>query len=197
MKLINFIENVVATCSRIITFGASIQAEVRNKLIDDLQSICSNVEGAYSSVLARLRPVKDAFEEPEELAKQLRDFAADTNIRDSFKPYKLCGNIDNLISAIENNLDPLKYSVDVRKIKTLRDEFQMIGDVDGAIYDTYDEFARGLDDVATAIANLLAMNSKKRLKERADYARHLITDFEDELFDAIKQMRSAKDRILR
>jgi chromosome segregation ATPase len=197
MELITYLEKVVTTCSRIIKFGASMQSVARNKLIDNLQKICSNVESAYSDVLSRLRSVKENFNEPKKLAKELRDFAADKETRDSFKPDKLCGGVYNLISDFESNLNPLKYSVDVRKLGALKNEFNMIGNVDAALYDAYDEFARDLDKIATEISSLIEKNSSKRLKERTEYAQHLILDFEDELFDAIKKMREAKDRILR
>jgi len=197
MELTAYLEKVVTTCSRILKFGASLQSVARNKLIDDLQKICSSVESAYSNVLSRLRPVKDSFNEPSSLAKELREFAADKETRDSFKPDKLCGGVYKLISDFESYLNPLKYSVDVRKLGTLKNEFNMIGNVDAALYDAYDEFARDLDKIATEMSSLIEKKSSKRLKERMEYVQHLITDFEEELFDAIKKMREAKDRILR
>jgi hypothetical protein len=174
-----------------------MQSAARNSLINDLQKICSNVESAYSDVLAKLRPVKDSFDKPKNLKKELKKFTADKDTRDSFKPDKLCGRVYNLISDFEDNLNPLKYSVDVKKLSKLKDQFNLIGNVDGALYDAYDEFSRDLDKISIEINTLIRKKSKKRLEERTLYVQHLIVDFEDELFDAIKTMREAKDRILR
>lgn len=192
-ELIRYLESVAKTCGRIIHFGAGLQATARNELVDQLQRICSNVESAYSSVLARLRPVKDHYDDPASLAREIRDFTADKKTRDLFKPAHLCGEVDHLLSRLANNLDPLKYSVDVKKISVLQRNFQLIGDVDGAIYDSYDEFTRDLEDVVTELESADAALAA----ERRDYVRHLIDDFQDELFGAIATMRQAKDRVLR
>lgn len=193
MQILKFIENAVTVCSRILKFGAGIQSQARNQLIADLQAICSNVEGAYSTVLARLRPVKDSYSDTAALATTLRDFAADRQTRDSFKPDHLCGHVDRLLSQLESNLDPLKYSVDVKKIETLRHTAQDIGNVDRQIYHAYDDFTKQLDDLSTELQTLPTDEAESR---RA-YARHLIDDFQEDLFAAIGSMRSAKDRILR
>ena len=193
MDIIKFLEDAVNVCSRIIKFGAGIQSQARNELINDLQKICSNVETAYSNVLAQLRPIKDSYQDSAALAKALRTFAADQETRDSFKPDHLCSEVDRLLSKLENNLDPLKYSVDVSKIRALKQNIRFIGNVDAAIYQAYDEFARDLDNLSTE----LQLQPPDTSIERREYARHVIADFEDDLFSAVTTMREAKDRILR
>jgi|GEM_PF-2989397 len=192
MDFLSILKDAVKECSRVIKFGAGIQSKARNRLINDLQNICSRVESAYSAVLARLHPVKDSFQNPKALAKELKRFAADSKTRKVFKPDHLCGEVDTLLMDLESNLDPLKYSIDVRKISSLRDNIQRVGNFDMEMFEAYDQFTRELDslgmDIETADAELK--------EERSVYARHVISDFEKDLFDAIKSMREAKDLIL-
>ena len=77
MEVLDILTKVVRVCSGIISQGAGIQGQARYDLISDLQRICSNCDTAYSTVLARLRPVKDAYQDTGELADALRSFSAD------------------------------------------------------------------------------------------------------------------------
>ena len=158
MDFLSILKDAVKECSRVIKFGAGIQSKARNRLIADLQSICSKVETAYSDVLARLHPVKDSFQNPKILAKELKRFAADKKTRNAFKPDHLCGEVDSLLNDLENNLDPLKYSIDVKKISSLRQNIQRVGNLDFQIFEAYDQFTRELDnlgiDIESANADL-------------------------------------------
>lgn len=193
MELVKYLERVVDVCSRVIRFGAGMQAQVRDELKNDLQAICTKVDEAHKQTLKMLRPIKDNLNDRDELASALRDFATDPATRDAFKPEHLCGEVDALLQKLESNLDPLKYAVDVRKLRSLRDEFGRIGNVDAAIYHEYDAFTRDLDDLATE----LQAGTDSLTDERKDYAKHIIRDFEDDISQAAKSMREAKDRILR
>lgn len=161
-------------------FGAGIQKQARNEIIQDLQRICSNVEAAYSGVIARLLPVKQSFDDPAALVTELRAFAADNVTRDSFKPDHLCSEVDVLLSKLANNLDPLKYSVDVPKIRSLQQNISMIVNMDAMIYNEYDEFARSLGYLATDLKTL----RDDDLRERQTYTRHVIQECEEDLFSA-------------
>jgi hypothetical protein len=145
-----------------------LQGGTRKKLVADLQGICSNCENAYTAVLVRLVPVKNAFTNHASLATELRNFAADAKIRSQFKPYHLCGQIDHLLTDLSNNLNPLKYAVDFRRIEGLRSSLSQFGDFDGAIYTSYDEFAAQLDKIATQIRD-----PTFDTYERSNYARRL------------------------
>ena len=191
MELVKYLERVVDVCSRVIRFGAGIQAQAQAELRNDLQAICTKVDDAYKQTLKMLRPVKDNYADQAKLASALRDFATDPTTRDAFKPEHLCGEVDMLLQKLESHLDPLKYAIDVRKIQTLHDEFGRIGNVDAAIYYEYDQFTRDLDDLATELQATRFTNDRKA------YIQHIIRDFEDDLSDAAKTMREAKDRILR
>jgi hypothetical protein len=104
----------------------------------------------------------------------------------------LCGDIDNLLFKLGNSLDTLKYSVDIRRLSDLRKELQLIGNLDSAIYASYDEFAKQLDDLSTELRTALPVEAVAR----RDYVRHVIDDFEEDLFATLASVRAAKDRIL-
>lgn len=192
MQILNVLQNVLDACSRIIKFGAGIQSRARNELVADLQKICFNCEKAYSAVLAKLMPVKDSYEDTSKLSKALREFACDPEARAFFHPDALCGDIDKLLMKLSNNLDSLKYAIDIRRIAGLRGELQQIGNYDLAIYAGFDEFAKQLDNLSTDLQKA----PPEEAMERRQYARHVIDDFEDELFATLQSVRLAKDRIL-
>lgn len=193
MDFLSILKDAFKTCSRVISFGAAIQDKARHRLINDLQSVCSKVETAYSTVLARLHPVKESYQDPLSLAKELRKFAADKKTREAFKPDKLCGEVDALLVDLANNLDPLKYSIDVKKISSLQRDIKEIGNLDNQMFEEYDRFTKDLDKLGDDIRS----TKDNEQKDRVEYARHVISDFEDDLFDAIKSIRQAKDLILR
>ena len=195
--LLEYLAQILTTFSKIITYASSMQSDARNKLINELQEICSNVESTYSDVLSRLRSVKDKFNEPEKLSKELRNLHTDKEMRNSFKPNKLCGNVDHLIWEFESYLDPIKYSVDIRKLGRMKERLTRIGSIDQALYSTYDGFTRNLDDIATEISSLLEQKLSEQLKERTQYAQSVISNFEDVLVDLIEEMHKAKDQIIR
>jgi hypothetical protein len=143
-------------------------------------------------VLLRLVPVKNAFGDPDRLAVELRALAADTDTRDAFKPEHLCGEVDVLLSRIESNLDPLKYSLDIGRLRAIRDHLRAFGSFDAALNESYDTFARALDDIASQIQLGGADKS-----ERASYVRTAVREFEQELRSAIDEIRATKDAIVR
>jgi hypothetical protein len=191
MDVLDLLSRAVRTCAPILKFGAGIQTRERERLIAEFKEICDSCEEAHSIVIKRLRPIKDAFSDTAKLAKELRDFAADSKTRTAFKPDHLCGQIDNLLSGLENNLDPLKYSVDVRKLKVLKTQLSVIGHYDAVIYDAYDEFTRDLDNLATD----LQIDTNQDVTDRVYYARHLIEDFEENLSSTIQDVRNARSKI--
>jgi hypothetical protein len=192
MQVLNYLQNVLDACSKLVKFGAGIQNRAREELVADLQTICSNCEKSYSQMLVKLRPVKDSYQDTAALAKALRDFASDPEARAAFHPHSLCGDVDKLLFKLRNNLDPLKYSVDVRKIDDLRRELQLIGNYDGAIYASFDEFAGQLDNLSTELQG----TRPEAGTDRKEYVRHVIDDFEEELSRALESVRAAKGRIL-
>lgn len=191
MDVLELLKRALKTCASVIKLGAGIQEKVRKELTNDLQQICLKCEEAYGTVLKRLSPVKDAFQDPTNLAKELRDFAADTATRNAFKPEHLCGEIDHLIVRLASNLDPLKYSIDYGRIQEIRANLSSVGNFDGAIYRSYDEFARQLDELATQLRD-----PTFDAEERRRYAQHVIRDFEDDLRSAIDGVRGTKNNIL-
>lgn len=192
MNVFKILKDAVEACVDVIKFGSAIQNQAQLRLINDLQMVCSKVESAYSTVLSRLKIVKQNYNDAKELAFALQDFAADAETRNAFKPDHLCGEIDSLLVDLENNLDPLKYSLDIRNIKNIRDDIQRAGNLDMEIFEEYDDFTRSLDNLA---ADILAATDEDQ-RERVNYAQHTINKFQDDLFDAIKSMREAKDVIL-
>ena len=191
MEVLELLKRALKTCASVIKFGAGIQEDSRKRLVEDLQRICLNCERAYETVLKRLGPIKDAFQDPDALAVELREFAQDAQTRDAFKPEHLCGEVDHLVVRLESNLDPLKYSIDLTRIRELRQSLGMVGNYDAAIYESYDDFARQLDNLATQIRD-----PGSDRNERGEYAQHVIAEFESDLRTAIDGVRQTKSTIL-
>jgi hypothetical protein len=129
MEVLDALKQALKSAASIIRWGAGIQESARKALISDLQNICSNIEDAYDSVIARLVPVKSAYNDPGKLAAELRSFAADAATRRQFKPEHLCGQVDGLMARLSSNLDPLRYSIDFRRINDLRNHLAQFGSV--------------------------------------------------------------------
>ena len=191
MDVLNTLKQALKTSAGVIKWGAGLQESTRKNLIAELQEICTNCEAAYDAVLKRLVPIKDAYSDPTNLSRELRTFAADSATRGQFKPEHLCGQVDQLLVQLSSNLAPLKYSIDFRRIQDLRQSFQQSGNVDAAIFDSYDQFASELDHIATQI-NDQAFDPK----ERTRYVQHVIEDFEDEVRSLKADMRAAKARVV-
>jgi len=187
MEVLNALKQAVKACADVVKWGAGLQEGARKALVTDLQAICGNCDAAYDVVLARLVPVKNAFADPTSLAAELRSFAADAVTRQQFKPEHLCHQVDDLLARLGSNLDPLKYSVDVRRINSLRRSLNQFGDVDGAIFQSYDDVTRDLDQIATEL-----QDPASDRQERARYAQHVIQGFEADLRSAQAAMREAK-----
>jgi hypothetical protein len=195
VEVLEYLRTFVSESSRVIKFGAGLQNPTRKELVDQLQGICSRCESAYSSILAKLGPVKDSYNDREQLAKALKTFARDPQAKDSFKPDQLCGEADRLLDRLNNNLDLLKYSIDVHKIEALKKGMARFQNYDGAIYSAFDAFALSLDRLASDLDN-------KQLKgaaavERMSYVRHVVEDFEDEISQTVRAVQDAKNRLLR
>jgi len=187
MEVINLLTRAVKKCADVIKWGAGIQFDARKALVDDLQRICLNCNDAYDTVIKRLVPVKDAYSDNHKLADELRAFASDASTRDKFKPEHICGQVDHLLAQLSSNLDPLKYSVDLKRIKELRDNLRQYENVDAAIYQSYDDLTSELDQIATQIRDPIY-----DADERASYAKHVIADFEAELRSSKGSLREAK-----
>jgi hypothetical protein len=192
MDVLEYLKQSINTCADILKWGANLQGSTRKSLVADLQSVCSNCEDAYGAVLERLVPVKNAFGDPTTLARELRNFAADQTVRRQFKPDHLCGNIDQLLQRLSNNLDPLKYSIDLRRIGELKSRFASYGNYDLQIYQSYDDFTHELDQLANQIGKP-AFDPH----ERAQYAEHAIEDFRSELRSALHTVRQAKADLIK
>ncbi len=194
MEVLQYLRSFVSESSSVIKFGAGLQNPTRKELVDQLQGICSRCESAYSSVLAKLRPVKDSYNDRDQLARALRDFANDPQTRDSFKPAQLCGEADHLLDRLTNNLDLLKYAIDVRKIKALKEGMAQFQNYDGAIYNAFDDFALSLDHLANDLSDKQLQGAAA--VERMSYVRHVVEDFEDEISQTVRAVQDAKNRLL-
>ena len=191
MEVLNVLKQAINACAGVVKWGAGLQAKARKTLVADLQTICSNCDAAYGAVLTRLVPVKNAFRDPQKLSTELRALAADATTRSQFKPEHLCHQVDQLLVSLSSNLDQLKYSIDFRRIKDLRQELSRFGDVDGAIYQSYDNLTAELDKIATQI-----LDPAFDAQERSKYAQHVIEGFEADLRSAQATMRDAKSQTI-
>ncbi|KVP84757.1 hypothetical protein WL22_04585 [Burkholderia ubonensis] len=92
--------------------------------------------------------------------------------------------------GLKDNLDPLKYSVDYRHISEIQAYIGQLGELDGALFKSYDEFVAELDQIATQI------QSSRDPQERARYAEHVIREFESELRATQMAVIEAKDQTI-
>jgi hypothetical protein len=191
MEVLNSIQQALKTAARIIKWGAGLQESTRKALVTELQTICTNCESAYDSMLARLVPIKDAYSDPIKLAAELRALEADQTIRRQFKPEFLCGQVDHLLTQLHSNLTGLKYSIDMFRIQEVQDCLHTFGNVDAAIFNSYDSLVGNLGQIATQM-----QTNEVDPREAAGYVRHVIDDFEDDLRSLKSQVRATKDRIV-
>lgn len=191
MQVFEALNQAVKACAEVVKWGAGIQEPTRKGLAADLQAICANCDAAYDAVLSRLAPIKNAFGNPTALAAELRAFAADAATRAKFKPEHLCGEVDQLLVRLSSNLDPLKYSIDFRRIEEVRQYLQRFGNFDGAIFQSYDELVAELDGIATQIQSPISDK-----QERSRYAQHVIQSFESELRATQSAVRDAKTQMI-
>ena len=191
MQVFEALKQAVKECAAVVKWGAGIQEPTRKSLAVDLQAICTNCDAAYDAVLTRLVPIKNAFSDPTALAAELRAFAADATTRANFKPDHLCGQVDQLLVRLSSNLDPLKYSIDYRRIDEVRQYLLGFGNFDGAIFQSYDQLVAELDAIATQIQ---ASASDKQ--ERSRYAQHVIQSFESDLRATQAAVRDAKNQTI-
>ncbi len=177
---------------RAIGFAAETQGGARRELVDSLEAVASRCDDAYTGVRAALKPVRDGYRDPATLAAALRAFAADPEVRGSIKPHHLCGEVTTLLDKLANNLDPLKYAIDVRRIAAVRASLGELHQLDSDIKNEYEDFARALDDVA----DQLDQATGDEARERVAYVRQVIADFDRELSDLVTTVRDAKERAL-
>jgi hypothetical protein len=191
VQVLEALKQAIKACADVVSWGSGIQEPERKQLAASLQAICTACESAYDTVLARLVPIKNAFGDPVTLAAEIRAFAADSATRDKFKPEHLCHQVDQLLVRLGSNLDPLKYSIDCRRIKEIRQYLNRFGDYDGAIFESYDDLVAQLDKIASQIQ----LSAADKL-ERADYARKIIQRFEKDLRATQTEVREAKNEVI-
>lgn len=177
---------------RAIGFASKTQGGARLELINSLEQVASKCDDAYTNVRAALRPVRDSYRDPAQLATALRAFAADADVRTSIKPHQLCAEVTGLLDKLADNLDPLKYSIDVRKIRAVRSSLGELHQLDHDIKNEYEEFTRDLDAVADQLDHAVGDEAQERIA----YVRQVIADFDRELSDLVTSVREAKDRAL-
>jgi len=195
MNALVILRNIFTEVGRVIKFGAGLQGDARKELADALVNICDKCDTAHSTVRQKLLVVKQNFDQEFNLAHAVREFAADPEARFAFKPEHLCGEIDYLLDKLKNNLDPLKYAIDVREIGMLHENLKQIGNYDLSILWQYNQFCQDIEDIANRLDDALR-NKTGEAEEIKAYLRHVITRFDQELFDTVMKVRSIKSQIL-
>ena len=191
MQVFEALKQAVKACADVVKWGAGIQEPARKGLAADLQAICTNCDAAYDAVLTRLVPIKNAFADPTALAFPLTMCEKLVLLCANCNPDHLCGQVDQLLIRLSSNLDPLKYSIDCRRIDDVRQYLQRFGNFDGAIFQSYDELVAELDRIATQI-----QTSASDKEERSRYAQHVIQGFESDLRATQSAVRDAKTQTI-
>jgi len=106
-------KNVITISVRMIRDIITVQSRARSWLLKDLTNVCIKCDDAYASLLTRLKPVRAAMNDPDKLAVELRAIASDATARKEFKPEKLCTEIEKLLLDLSDNVNALKYSVNI------------------------------------------------------------------------------------
>jgi archaellum component FlaC len=192
MGALSQLRQAFEVAGRAIGFASEAQGGARRELVDSLEHVASRCDDAYTRVRAALGPVRDSYRDPLMLASALRAFAADADVRTSVKPHQLCGDVTALLDKLANNLDPLKYAIDVRRIKAVRESLGELHQLDYDIKNEYEEFTRDLDAVADQLDTAIGDEARERIA----YVRQVIADFDRELSDLVTSVRDAKDRAL-
>jgi hypothetical protein len=185
-------KEVINRCVEALKALVDIQASSRRKLVKEIQVVCSKCDNAYSALLERLSAVKQAYQTPELLAKELHKLSSDRQTRARFKPEGLCKEIDQLLVDFQNNLQGLKYSVHLFSIREIKDTLHSMGNYDQALYHQYDRFMHGLSNLAVAIESA----SKKERTTLVEAVRSAVTKLEADLQDSVESMRAAKNRVV-
>lgn len=184
---------IFRTATRLICFLPGIQKTNREKLVEELQAICSKCEDAYTAVRKRLKPVKVAYRDPAKLVTELRGFSADSETRAAFKPEHLCGEIDHLLQELRSNLEGLQYSVRWSGLGTLIDTLHQLRNYDSELRLQYEQFCSELDEIASKIEKA---KKKTEREQWRNYIEDLVASTEEELQQSIAEIRKAKDKIM-
>ncbi len=196
MDVLDIVTNIIRYCGRVVKLGADIQEPARGRFVSDLQGMCSNAEDSYGQVLKRLLPVRSSSNDPARFAIELHSFRADIETRNAFKPEHLCGRIDQILVDLESNLNALKYSLEFRRLKEVKQGLGAVGYLDDQVYTSYDKLTSDLDGLATRIESNLGTNEPAKARGTASQALLRILVFEDKLRTGIADLRDVKNRIL-
>jgi len=169
------------------------QSRARTRLLTELTNVCEKCDGAYSSLVTRLQPIRSTFKNPDKLAIELRSLAGDASARKKFKPEHLCKEIDKLLLDLSNNLNALKYSVNVSSIGNIRQTLSSMGNYDQLLYHQYDMFINEMSSIALAIDS----GDAAQKASLAAHAASSIDDLQKSLQSALKEIRKAKAEIVR
>lgn len=189
MNAVTFLGDALRRSAKTIEFLAIGQAKERRRIVDDLQAICSRCDDAYATLLKRLKPVKKAYGDRKALADALRDFATDESARSAFKPEYLCAEVDQLLQRLASYADWTRYSIDARRIQEFKEALELMGNYDGQLWDYYDAHTRAMDELASELAS---MKAGRKASDRMSYAEHIVSEFENDLRQALKEIRKAK-----
>jgi hypothetical protein len=188
MEGIGLNKTVIKTSLRIIRDLITTQSRARTRLLEELTSVCVKCDDAYDSLLTRLKPVRAAMKNPDKLAVELRLIAGDAAARKKFKPEKLCTEIEELLMDLSNNVNALKFSVNILTLSRLRGAISSMGNYDQALYQQYDAFMMEMNSVAQGIEN----GSTDERAALAAHAASSVDELQKSLQAALKEIRKAK-----
>jgi len=191
MKLVG---ESLRAASRATQFLPPQQGTERRKLVEEIRDACITSETAYKTVLERLRTLKSSSRSRESLAYELRRFSSDKATRAAFKPETLSQDVNHILHRLERDVDRLKYPIDFWRIYRLESAVASAEEYDRDLTDYYDDYARTMEALATQLQS--AMPDEEPV-ERQAYAEHVITSFESDLEDALKDIEAAKDGMAR
>ena len=149
-------------CQTVVKYGAGHQEPTRAKVVKRLRRICTNCEKAYEDFLKHIGTIEKHYSDPKRLLKAVRAVSKDPKYRRTFKPDRLCGDVDGLLADIQSWLNPLRWSVGIRRVSKLRNQLKRFQNYDQAFYMVFDNYALELSDLSVRLDRAIEENRPVR-----------------------------------
>lgn len=193
---LSFLRTIFKTSRAVILAGRGLQEPTRTALARDLQRVCARCRGAYERFLKQLAPLKASYSQPAALVKEVQKLASQPEYRQTFKPDKLCGDIDNLLTRLHSNLDPLKYSIGVTRIGKLRVQLKAFQNYDLAFYQTFDSFAVEVSRLAVRLdAAMTEGEDPSRIRALRDQIRRKVEKLEADVSATLREVLATHTQV--
>ena len=123
----------------------------------------------------------------------IRKVSSNPAYRKTFKPDKLCGDVDELLSEIQSWLSLLRWSVAVTRISKLQNQLKNFQNYDYAFYMAFDDYANDLSNLAIRLDQALA--SDKPTKHIVASIRSRTTKVRNDVAKTLKAVQTTHKEV--